>query len=180
MTWIEAKFLSKQIENQNNNDNSDVEDVLKNTNTDNAEDVNETMHKKWKEIIGSTPEGKKRLESTEKILEKIKAESKYLTLSNIGEIKVQLYWVDPVDIYFVVNDSKADKERRKQVIMALKEPWDEIADGWCKSIQDLQKIMCETLGIELEQNWKFWIETFEAMKRYLLWDSSREKTDSNN
>ena len=63
MTWIEAKFLSKQIENQNNNDNSDVEDVLKNTNTDNAEDVNETMHKKWKEIRGSTPEGKKRLDS---------------------------------------------------------------------------------------------------------------------
>lgn len=91
-----------------------------------------------------------------------------LTLSDANEIKVHLFWIDPVSIVLAVNNTEyTDSKRIKQVIKALKEPGDAVDVGWCKSIQDLQKLMWDTLGITLDQNWKFWVETFGTMKRYL-------------
>lgn len=134
----------------------------------NYEESKRRLNENWEKIVEQNEPLKKFLEKYKKHFEKAKEEVNYLILNNTDEIKVPLFWVDPVYIVLAVNNTKyTDNKRIKQVIKALKEPGDAVDGGWCKSIQDLQKLMWDTLGITLDQNWKFWVETFSAMKRYL-------------
>lgn len=187
MTGPETQHQTEQVEGHNREryekTSQEIKEIEWYKNSNNVDEINKKMYEKWREIMESIPSGKEWLQKAEELFDKIKTDANYLTLSNINEIKVYLFWVNPINVILAVRKSgNTDTERTKQVIKALKEPWESVNENWSESIQELQKIMGKTLGIKLNPDWKFWKETFNAMERYLSGETvtAKNANEANN
>lgn len=70
-------------------------------------------------------------------------------------------------------------EKINTIIKALKTPWEKTKTWWQPAIEKLQNTMKEA-GQDLIIDWKFWPNTFNAMKNYIKAETTTATTDEPN
>ena len=93
---------------------------------------------------------------------------------------IRVFKIEKNDIVSTINDAiskindhedieqkKLYIERIKEVINALKNPWEKVHNTWSTSIQGLQNAMNKTLEKHLKPDWKLWNKTLYVIKEYI-------------